>query len=285
MTLWTPDRAIKTPVRKTKSKTKVYDPTREHEYRLPMHILSPQSFTEEDGEFLDAMREYDPATNLKPGDVVRILEVPPYLRNKLRFERRLVPVFWKVRFVVSAWAFELHNMAHALPTRFAGIDHAVNMMEVESKLEERHYQKPFVYAHAMPHGKWPDTAAWFPGRVLRKATVREANPGWDMVLDEAKAPFLGYDEEALLRPFVLPLAPDLYGDGENIGKPFNHEEATIHTMCLLGMEDFLLGDHANGVDPRFIESQTRPIIDPYHDIYADEEDDDADGSETIWTRR
>jgi hypothetical protein len=239
---------------------------RRGDYTLPLNIIDPSGLTPSDGEFIDLMLEHQPKTSLKEGDIVKLKEVPPYVRSRLNMQRRLIPVFWKVRFIVSAWAFEVHNLAHHYPDSVAGIDHAVAMLESQGQLPEDRYTKAVVYAHAMPHGMWPDTAFWFPRRVLKKVTFREMNPGWPTVLDEAKAPFVGYDDEQIARPFIFDMAPDLYGDGENIGKPFEHEEETVHTMCLLGMEPFLLGDYADGVDPYYF-SERKPLIDPEHDIF------------------
>ncbi len=270
MTIWTPSKK-KTKARATSLPSEGWPPRirgsvtpSKSEYRLPIEIVDPNGLTLEDAEFLDAMMEYEPHTNLRPGDLAYLTECPPYLRSKLRLEGRLVPLMWKVRFIVSAWAHELHNMAHAIPDRIVGVDHAFALVE-ESSLDPKRYNHAVIYAHAMPHGQWPDTSCWFPNRCFRKVVVRDPNHDWPVVLDEAKAPFLGYDTDRIMRPFVWQMAPDLYRDGENVGKPFAHEEAAIHTACLLGMEPLLLGDLSSGVDPYYVGSPR--ALDPDHDIF------------------
>jgi len=235
-------------------------------YGLPVEILDWDSMTLEDEELLDALNEYQPNTNLKAGDLAYLQRCPPSLKDRLKLQGRLVPLVWKVRFVVSAWAFNLHNVAHSYPNKIVGIDHAVSLLEQEGSLRESQFDHPVIYAHAMPHGLWPDTAHWFPGASLRKVVVRDTNPEWPVVLDEAKAPFVGYDTDRILRPFVWKMAPDLYASGENLGQPLPSEEAAIHTACLLGMETMLLGDLSRGVDPYYVGNPH--VVDPHHDLFG-----------------
>ncbi len=273
MTIWTPSK------KKTKAKSSILAPAegwpprvpgtvipKRGEYRLPVEIVDPGGLTEDDAEFLDVMMEYEPETQLSTGDMAYLMECPPHVRSKLKLQDRKVPLMWKVRFIVSAWAFELHNMAHSIPDRLYGVDHAYSVVESESCLDPKRYNNAVIYAHAMPHGLWPDTAFWFPNRCLKKVVVRDPNREWELVLDEAKAPFVGYDTDSFMRPFVWSIAPDLYGDGDNIGKPLQHEEAAIHTACILGMEDLLLGDLSEGVDPYYIGAPR--VLDPEHDIFG-----------------
>lgn len=271
MSIWMPSAPKKGKAKaKGKAKPSVLIPKRD-EYRLPVQIVDPRGMTENDADFLEVMMEHQPRSSLKPGDVVLLRECPQGLR--LRMQPRMIPLLWKVRFVVSSWTFELHQLAHAYPDKIMGIDHAVSMVEATSTVKPEHYTRPVVYAHAMPHGKWPDTAYWFreyfvkrvwdPNiedfrtkrvKALQKINVRDPAIDWPTVLDEAKAPFLGYDVDEIVRPYVFDMAPDLYKNGENIGKPLPHEEAAIHTACLLGFEAPLLGDLSTGVDPHFVGS-------------------------------
>jgi hypothetical protein len=225
-------------------------------YRLPVMLLGNE--TDEDLTFVKAMTYFEPHSNMREGDLAYLIKCPLPLRQQLQQQERLIPLIWKVRFVVSAWAFDLHKLAHTYPQRVAGVDHAIAMMA-----DGRHH-RAVIYAHAMPHGQWPDTACWFAENQLRKVSLREPVQEWPIILQEAKAPFIGYDTERIVRPFVFELAPDMYKSGENVGKPFEHEEATIHTACLLGMEPLLLGELSQGVDPRYIGDPR--LWDPDHDI-------------------
>lgn len=228
-------------------------------YRLPVKILNSYGLTTVEEELVTAMEEHTPDTKFRPGDLAYLLHAPDYVR--IKFET--VPRFWKVRFVVSQWAHELHQMAHADPERVMGVDHAVALLEAQGSLTERNYNRPWIYAHGYPHGRYPDTASWFPERALRRVMLRENNQEWETILDEAKAPFLGYEDMAA--GFAFDLAPDLYAKGENLGRPFYHEEDTFHTACLLGMEEPMM----KPVDPYIVGSEfDKGPLDPDHDFLA-----------------
>jgi hypothetical protein len=203
-------------------------------YELPIHILDQRSMTQADEEILSAMTEYPPATNLKKGDLVYLTETTPYTR----ISRIGVPRLWQVRLVISAWTFELHRIAQDPYHKPAGIDYAIGVLEAQNFPRSK-WRKPIVYAHGYPHGNWPDTASWFPERVLRKITFREATQPWERILDEAQAPFRGYDASQLVVPYTFDLAPDMYSAGENLGRPFSFEQDTAHTIALLGGEEIL----------------------------------------------
>lgn len=245
-----------------------------NEYKLPIKLIGEDGdYRHDDEMLLDLMLEHPPETKLWEGDVVKLKEVPPLVRNRFRESGLGLPVFWKVRYVVSKWAFELHSIAHSFEHELDSSQ--LSALMSESELRPDMYGDALVYAHALPHGMWPDSANWFPARSLRKIVIREENPDWEIVLDEAKAPWLGINTDFLGRPFVWDMAPDLYRDGENVGRPFDHEEATINTMCSLGMEDFLLGDHS-AVGEHYFEEYSRPMIDPEHDIFENDVFDDED---------
>lgn len=222
---------------------------------LPITIIDPRSLTLADEEMLVAMMEHAPQTTFKPGDLAYLTEVPPYVRNT----RRLVPRLWQVRFIISAWQHELMMLVQTEPG-LRGIDHAITKLDQHGFAPSK-YRKPMLYCHAFPHGLYPDSAAWMPERVLRKITFRESNQEWPLILDEAKAPFVGYDTNKLLAPYTYDLAPDLYANGENLGRPFSFEEATVHTAALLGMEEVMF----RPVDPHYINREH--VVDPAHDIF------------------
>lgn len=230
---------------------------RNNDYKLPIQVIDHLSPTDE--ELIVALDQFSPSTRFKPGDLAALHEIPPFLR--LRYDA--FPRFWKVRFVLSTWAHEMFKFYLERPGLIRGFDQAVAIMEANHhQVPISCYRTPMVYAHAYPHGQYPDSAAWLPERCLRKVQLREQNAEWPIILDEAKAPLVGYDLNVITTPFVFDLAPDNYKTGECLGRPFSHEEATFHTACLLGLEELMVrpaGVHEIG-DPR--------SIDPDHDIYA-----------------
>jgi hypothetical protein len=226
-------------------------------YELPITIVDPRSMTIADEEMVIAMQEHPPQSRFKAGDLAYLSEVPAYLRNT----RDLLPRVWQVRFVISTWAHEIMRLVHS-EEYLMGIDHAHALLE-RQRLNPASYEKAVIYAHGFPHGMYPDSAAWFPERVLRKVVLRDTNQQWVQILDEAKAPFHGYDGANLLAPYTFDLAPDLYSKGENLGRPFSFEEATVHTAAELGLEEVLF----RPVDPYYIQKKA---IDPQHDIFKRE---------------
>jgi hypothetical protein len=224
-------------------------------YTLPIQVVDPKSMTLSDAELITAMSEYTPVTAFRPGDLAYLTEAPP----RLRVARNALPRMWQIRFVISAWAHEIMRLVHSVD-RVMGIDHVISLLESQDMQPDR-YRKPIVYAHGFPHGMYPDTTAWFPERVLRKVVLKDSNQPWPAILDEAKAPYLGYNESGLMVPYTFDLAPDLYSNGENLGKPFSFEEATTHTACLLGMEEVLF----KPVDPYEINNPF--AVDPQSDIF------------------
>lgn len=233
----------------------IYLPNTGRMTELPITFIDPRSITLSDEEMLVAMSEHMPNTKFRPGDLGYLAEAPPYLRNT----RKLLPRIWQVRFVVSRWQFELMRLLHSHPS-ILGVDHAIALLEQQG-FSPASYRKPVLYCHAFPHGMYPDSAAWMPDRVLKKITFRENNQEWPTILDEAKAPFVGYDDKGLIVPYTYDLAPDLYSNGENLGRPFSFEEATVHTAALLGMEEVL----CRPVDPYYINHSY--TVDPAHDIF------------------
>ncbi len=229
-------------------------------YRVPIVVLNELGLTAEEAELVQAMNEHAPETQFRDGDLVYLKRCPP----RLRMQREMIPRFWKVRWVISTWAYEVHALVHnpELAGNISGIDHIVALMEAQPSYEERRNKRSMIYAHAFPHGLYPDTAMWFTESCFRKATLTEICQTWPQVLDEAKAPFYGYDRDALLANFALDMAPDYYRDGEAIGRPFDSEEATFHTAALLGMEELMM----TPVDPWAIGDPHD--LDPEHDIFV-----------------
>lgn len=224
----------------------------------PIRIL--KDVTEAELGLISAMDEYPPRTKFSPGDLATLRRAPTHLRMRaIKNTDGLVPTFWKIRFVVSRWAYELHNLAYM---NTMGYERAVRVLLEESNLDEKSWRVPMIYAHGYPHGMYPDSAAWLPEYSLKRVSLAEANADWELILDEAKAPFLGYDSGGVGSQILLDYAPDLYSNGENLGAPFSHEEATFQTAAIIGLEEAMvvpqhyasIGDH-------------HPLLVPDHDIY------------------
>lgn len=247
--LWVPPDVLVDPFKRPKK-----------DYQLPVVILNDLGLTQEEGELLQAMQEYEPETDLRPGDLVYLKRCPPGLRMK----RATVPRFWKIRWVVSKFQYEAHALVHdpVIGGRISGIDHIVALMESQPGYNESSNNRALVYAHAFPHGNYPDTASWFTETCFRKVTLHEHCQLWPHVLEEAKAPFYGINTEGLIANFSLDFAPDFYSDGEGVGAPFESEEATFHTAALLGMEELMM----RPVEPWSIGDPYD--LDPEHDVFV-----------------
>lgn len=231
---------------------------------VPVEIIDPGRFSERETELVDALCASAPDTELKRGDLAYLTNCPAHVRRHLEATGRLIPLIWKVRFVVSLWAYEAHNLVQRCGEEI-GLDRLVSLLDAHAPAALQAPDMPVVYAHGFPHGQWPDSAIWMPGDALRKIAIKDPNVRWPEILDEAGAPFHGYDPSQYRRGFVWQLAPDQYREGENIGKPMFSEEETVHTACLLGMEQLVLGALSEGADPYYVGDPK--IIDPDDDIF------------------
>lgn len=200
-------------------------------YEIPLAIVDPHGITENDQEMINGCAMYAPKTRLKRGDLVMLKEVPFQLRRR----GARLPRVWKIRYVATAWAYELisQNWQHG---GNLGFDRACAQID-RSGFTPADYRKPVIYAHGYPHGFWPGSATWLPERVLMKAPFREDNATWRDIVNSAGADFYGYDAEKIPSSFAFAFAPDDYSNGQNIGKPFDHEENVTHAMCLSGLEE------------------------------------------------
>jgi len=199
---------------------------------MTIRILDELRF--EDEEILNAMDAYQPKTRFKPGDLARLVDIPMYLQLK----RRPLPQYWQIRFIISTWMYEILGIMQS--EYVTGLDHAMSLLERRRGLHPNQYTRPVIYAHGFPHGANPDSATWFSERSLKKVGIRSTTADWEVVLDEAKAPFMGYDTDHLQVPYTFDVAPDLYANGENIGNPFSFEEGAFHTASLLGLEPAMM---------------------------------------------
>lgn len=202
-------------------------------YELPISIVDRNALTPNDEELIQAMAQHRPKTKFASGDFGYLRDIPFHLKRR----QSAVPQIWKVRFVITAWAYELMALAMQHGGNL-GMDRAIALLE-RSGYDETQNRKPMIYAHGAPHGVHPNTAAWIPERSLRRLMYRDQNIAWRSIIEEAGAQYYGYDPEKIPTSYAFSLAPDDYSHGANIGRPFTHEEDVTHRMCLGGLEEHL----------------------------------------------
>lgn len=203
-------------------------------YKLPIAIIDPHGFTENDASLVQAMASYAPQCRFQAGDLVMLTEVPGHLLRR----GAVLPRIWKIRFIVTRYAYELMQIAWQHGGNI-GMDRGISLLE-RHRVDSSEYRKPVIFAHGYPHGMWPGTATWLPVRVLMRAPFREDNVQWRQIVESAGADFLGYDPERAQASIGFPVAPDDYSMGQNIGKPFDHEENVTHAACLSGLEEAMM---------------------------------------------
>lgn len=241
----------------------------------PIHVIN--SLTPEEEIALWTMDRYMPNTRFKPGDHFMLKNA---IEKHLHY-RRPIPSTWEVRFVISAWAYEIYSSWQVETT---GSGHGFGIVplvqsnitpesnyiiaeliedEIVSNgiLHPSDYTLPVVYAHGWPHGAFPDTAAWFfRHKDLVKLNLTDTSQPWDELLQEFKTPYLGYETDGHMN-FSLDIAPDHYAGGVSKRAPLLHEEASFHTACLLGLEEYIM-------TPISADKLTRPLLDVHHDVFA-----------------
>lgn len=210
---------------------------------LPLNIIDPSSINEADLTMISAMAEYPPVTKFRKGQICHLNEATHFLKQT----NKLIPRLWQIRFIISAWQYEIMRLVHGSRSAIQGIDHAIALLEAAG-FYEVNYGRPIMYCHAFPHGLYPDSAAWIHERYLTRIPFQEQNQDWEVILDEARAPFVGFDAQGLRAPYTYDLAPDLYQNGEAIGRPFSFEEATVQTAAMLGLEEVMF----RPVDPYYL---------------------------------
>jgi hypothetical protein len=234
----------------------------DHEdYNVPVAILDEKMLTMDDEELMQAMARYKPRTRFKEGDFVILTEIPDHLRW-----RETLPRCWKVRFVVTYWSYNL--MCITQSGGAVTLSQAINILENHKALHgATEFRKPMIYAHGYPHGEYPDTAAWLPEAMLRRTVFKETTSPWQDIVEEARAPYLGYDTDKVPTRFVLEYAPRNYRSGENLQRPFIAEEPLVNTLYFAGLEEMLEVPYVIGEQDRVAR------IDEDHDIYIVDEDD------------
>lgn len=228
-------------------------------YTLPVAILDEQQLSLNDEEIIAAMAIYKPRTRFKESDFVILTQVPSWLRQK-----PTVPRCWKIRFIVTKWAFELIRVATRYGNDKITLHQAMAMLEQYKGFDEREYRNPMIYAHGYPHGEYPDSAAWLPEQLLRRTIYRESTMTWNHIIEEAGARYLGYDTEKIPTHFCLDLAPDNYSDGSNLGRPFVPEEPLVNTLHFVGLGEMLEVPYIIGERDRVKQ------LDEDHDIYDED---------------
>lgn len=197
-----------------------------HELRI--QVVNPAGMTPDDEAFVELLTKYPPRTELKSGDLCRLMAIPSHLIDQGPF-----PNIWEVRAVYSLWQFWMHRLVHQTGGMF---DWAITQIEVARRLPPTRYREPVVYAHAFPHGEWPSSAEWLPGDCVQKLVLAAPTQEWEPILNEFSTPFLGYDQKAGVGVY-FDLAPDIYADQRNRTRPLSFEEGAFHRACLLGLEE------------------------------------------------
>lgn len=198
-----------------------------------------RSLTPDEEQLLTALERVPPATGWAKGDIGILSRIPRSLQH-----HELLPRYWHVRFVISKWCYLAFAKAVELKRNGdweLAIEHYGDILAALKELVDVKnvggMSAAVLYAHGYPHGRYPDTAAWFVPQHLRRMPFRLMDERWEHVLDEAKAPFVGHDPLLTSTGVCLDLAPAQYSIGENIGAPFTFEEGLFHDMALLGHEE------------------------------------------------
>lgn len=229
-------------------------------YKLSLNLLaSRERLDMYDERLIQEMARFKPNTRVQEGDIVYLIRVPPWLNR-----RQVLPRFWKVRFVVTNWAYRLMHMAIEARGMIA-LEEAVAMLQAASNFTERRAMAPMVFAHGYPHGAHPDSAEWVPEQLLKRTEESELTASWDAILDEAEAPYIGYQIDHNIN-FDFDLQPSEYSVGRNLSRPFRAEEPVVHTLCSGGsdIEELLFLPYSQ-------DNYQPPEIDPEHDIFARDE--------------
>jgi hypothetical protein len=214
------------------------------DYSIPLTILQEEFLTSNDEELMQALTQYRPRTKIKAGDFVMLDEIPAWLKN-----RPILPRCWKVRFVITAYAYHLMQLVEHHGGQL-GLDQAISFLEAQPYPAPRDYRKPMVYATGYPHGEYPDSAAWLPEPSLRRTIYKETQMAWFDIVNEAGAEYRGFDSEQFKSRFALDFAPDNYKDGNNLGRPFVAEEPLVNTLHFLGLGEMLEVPHVQGEPDR-----------------------------------
>lgn len=209
----------------------------ERDWIIPLH----DSLSEADIALIEAVSYVAPDTSLGKSDIC-VLARP---NRKQCMRRDPVANMWQIRFVISGWTYGAYLAAYKLQRDGTWHDclrahknDVFSMLQALNHVPPSQFRSAVIYAHAFPHGLYPDSAEWFYETHLRPYALRSSHEDWPLILDSAKALYVGHADQPLA--VSLDLAPDMYRDGENLGNPFSFEESTVHTLALLGHEEFMV---------------------------------------------
>jgi hypothetical protein len=218
------------------------------DYVLPAH--THRVLQDSEVAFLEALDAHKPQSEFRVGDLAIIHKMPSYLRTR---DADLAPCYWQVRMVISLWTYEAWALGNALRLDGRwdeGLRHfdgdVYKMLQHFSSIPSYKAKKAVIYAHGFPHGMWPNTAAWFFDGHLTRDFLRSGNEDWELILDEAHTTYVGLAPEAVMNGISLDLAPDLYGSGEKLQRPFSFEESAFHTLSCFGAEEAAV----RGINPK-----------------------------------
>lgn len=233
----------------------------DEEFSLPLNILHSEGTTEWDETLLDIMSMYKPRTRFREGDIVMLLEVPRYLALR----REVIPRLWKIRFIITAWAWDL--LGHVVTHRGAlSPDQAVTMLEAKKDLEDTEWRRPLIFAHGYPHGEYNNSAAWLPESYLKRTIKNEARQAWRPIVEELQAEYRGYDTTSLPTRFYLDLEPNDYKSSRSLHRPLVAEEPVVQALHTSGLGPWLEIPYISN------ERDKLKAIDPDHDVFSKEEE-------------
>lgn len=227
------------------------------DYSIPINVLHSQRLEMGDELLLHEMARYKPDTRLREGDFVLLMARPPWMTAPV------VPRTWKVRFVVTLWAWQLMKAATECGGAIS-LDEAVWLLETASKQTSQRANKAMIFATSYPIGKYPKTVQWLPEQLTRRTTFREPTQNWNEIINELGADYRGYEVDDD-RNFVLDLEPNDYNLGKSLDRPLRAEEAMTHDLYLAGLEDWIEFPYEANEPDRLAP------LDPEHDIFAKEE--------------
>ncbi len=236
-------------------------------YKLSVAVIDELKLTPDDEEMMQAMAMYKPRTRFAEGDFVMLMRVPDHLRA-----REVLPRCWKIRFIITYWAWNVLRINKQYGGKIS-YQQAMMMLEDYRQVNGgQEYRKPMIYCHGYPHGMYPQSAAWIPEDCLRRTMFTEFNQSWEEIVDEAQAPYLGYDVEKLRGSRIeFEVAPRNYRDGRNLKHPFRAEEPlTNQLMGIPHMDEIMETPIINANPHKLVQ------LDEDHDIYVvdDPQDDD-----------
>lgn len=203
----------------------------EENMALPLIFLNQHGPSPDEFDFLDNMAAYPPRTTFKTGDLALLRR--KYLEEDT-ITSHVTPRMWQVRFVVSRYQYEMHQIIQRHPG--VGFDHAHDHLGIP----EKKYRDAVIYAHAFPHGIYPNSCRWFGYRELKRMMLRAPTEEWAPILDEFETPFLGYNDGGIGTSFHFDLAPDRYDIAQNKQSPLSFEEDTFHSACMFGFEKMMV---------------------------------------------